>query len=151
MPARRRSATPVITCGDVAVKAAKADSKAWLKGATAERGRAEPMQKGSDVTVWIKLSGLTPGVHGLHMHAGTCARPRRRRRRLGDVTAGPDGNGHAKLTATLERRRRRHGLRARRAAPAPTRRRARSSPAATRSDPWQHGHAPQVTLAARRR
>ena len=45
-------ATPAIACGDVVVKAAKARSKAWLKGTTA-KGWAEAVQKGSDASVWF--------------------------------------------------------------------------------------------------
>jgi len=94
------STTPVITCGDVTPKVEKSAAKAFLKGAGAEKGRAELVQKGSDVSVWIKLSGLTPGAHALQLHAGTCAAPGAVAVSLGDVTAGPDGTVFTKVTAT---------------------------------------------------
>jgi Cu/Zn superoxide dismutase len=94
------SDTPVISCGDIAVKTKNAFAKAWLKGAGDEHGRAELAQKGSDVAVWVKLSGLTPGAHAVHLHAGTCAAPGAVAVSLGDVTAGPDGTAFAKLAAT---------------------------------------------------
>jgi hypothetical protein len=94
------AATSVLSCGDVVVKAAKATSKAWLKGTTA-KGWAEAAQKGSDVTVWVSLHGLTPGVHGLQVRAGTCAAlPSAVAVSLGDITADPDGNARAKVTAS---------------------------------------------------
>ena len=84
----------MISCGDVSVKAdkpAKSAAFTWLKGASVH-GRAELFQSGSDVTVWISLSGLTPGLHAVHLHAGTCAVPASTVPvSLGDVTAGPDG------------------------------------------------------------
>jgi Cu/Zn superoxide dismutase len=96
------SATPAISCGDIAAKTPKVEksaAKAFLKGAAAERGRAELVQKGGDVSVWIKLSGLTPGAHALHLHAGSCAAPGAVAVSLGDVTAGPDGTVFTKVTA----------------------------------------------------
>ncbi len=90
----------VISCGDIAVKSPKSAAKAWLKGAGDEHGRAELVQKGSDVSVWLKLSGLTPGAHGVQLHAGSCAAPGAVAVSLGDVTAGPDGNVFAKLSAS---------------------------------------------------
>lgn len=97
------SATPVISCGDIAAKTPKVEksaAKAFLKGAANERGRAELIQKGSDVSVWIKLSGLTPGAHALNLHAGSCAAPGAVAVSLGDVTAGPDGTARAKVAAS---------------------------------------------------
>jgi Cu/Zn superoxide dismutase len=97
------SATAVISCGDIAAKVVKVDksaAKAFLKGAAAERGRAEILQQGSDVSVWVKLSGLTPGAHALAIHAGSCAAPGAAAVSLGDVTAGPDGTVFAKVAAT---------------------------------------------------
>jgi Cu/Zn superoxide dismutase len=97
------SATPVITCGDIAAKVAKPEksaAKAYLKGAGAEKGRAELIQNGSEVSVWLKLSGLTPGAHALQLHAGSCAAPGAVAVSLGDVTAGPDGTVFTKVTAT---------------------------------------------------
>jgi Cu/Zn superoxide dismutase len=95
--------TPVISCGDVSVKPdrpAKSAAFTWLKGASVH-GRAELLQKGSDVTVWISLSGLTPGLHAVHLHAGTCAAPTSTVPvSLGDVTAGPDGKASMKLAST---------------------------------------------------
>jgi hypothetical protein len=95
------SASPsaVISCGDVTVKAAKTSSKAWLKGTTA-KGHAEAVQKGSDVTVWVTVRGLTPGVHAFNLLAGTCAAPGAVAVSLGDITAGPDGVATAKIAAT---------------------------------------------------
>jgi len=93
------SATPVISCGDVTVKASKAFSKAWIKGATA-KGHAEAVQKGSDVTVWVTVGGLTPGAHALNLIAGTCAAPGAVAVSLGDITAGPDGVATAKISAS---------------------------------------------------
>jgi hypothetical protein len=93
------AATPAITCGDVVVKPAKSSSKAWLKGTTA-KGWAEAVQKGSDVTVWVSLRGLTPGVHALQIRAGSCAMQGPLAVSLGDITADPDGNARAKLTGT---------------------------------------------------
>ena len=94
------SATPVITCGDVTPKVEKSAAKAFLKGAGAEKGRAEIVQKGSDLSVWIKLSGLTPGAHAVQLHAGTCAAPGAVAVSLGDVTAGPDGTVFTKVTSS---------------------------------------------------
>jgi Cu/Zn superoxide dismutase len=92
--------TPGITCGDVIVKTEKSFAKTWLKGAGHEHGAALVEQKGSDVSVWLKLSGLTPGAHAVHIHAGTCAAPGAVAVSLGDVTAGPDGTAFAKIAAT---------------------------------------------------
>jgi Cu/Zn superoxide dismutase len=96
------SATPVISCGDIAAKVPKVEksaAKVFLKGAAAERGHAELVQKGGDVSVWIKLSGLTPGAHALHLHAGSCAALGAVAVSLGDVTAGPDGTVFTKVAA----------------------------------------------------
>ncbi len=96
------SDTPVISCGDIAAKVVKPEksaAKAFLKGAASERGHAELVQKGSDVSVWIKLSGLTPGAHALHLHAGSCAALGAVAVSLGDVTAGPDGTVFTKVSA----------------------------------------------------
>ena len=92
--------TPGIACGDVTVKAEKSFAKTWLKGAGDEHGRAELAQNASDVSVWIKLSGLTPGAHAVQIHSGTCAAPGAAAVSLGDVTAGPDGTAFAKIAAT---------------------------------------------------
>ena len=95
--------TPGIACGDVTVKADKPEksfAKTWLKGAGNEHGRAELLQKGSDVSVWLKVSGLTPGAHALHLHAGSCAAPGVVAVSLGDVTAGPDGTVFTKVAAS---------------------------------------------------
>jgi Cu/Zn superoxide dismutase len=95
-------ATPVISCGDIAAKVVKPETsaaKAFLKGAGAERGHAELVQKGGDVSVWIKLSGLTPGAHALHLHAGSCDSLNAIAVSLGDVTAGPDGTVFTKVAA----------------------------------------------------
>jgi Cu/Zn superoxide dismutase len=89
-----------ISCGDLPAKVAKAYAKAWLKGAAAERGQVELYQKGSDVRVWIKLRGLTPGAHALQIHAGSCAAPGAAVVSLGDVTAGADGKVSQKITAS---------------------------------------------------
>jgi Cu/Zn superoxide dismutase len=94
------SATAVIACGDIAPKVKKAYAKAFLKGAGSERGHAELVQKGSDVSVWIKLRGLTPGAHALQLHAGSCAAPGAVAVSLGDVTAGPDGTVFTKVAAS---------------------------------------------------
>jgi len=95
--------TGLISCGDVSVKPAKPAKSAaftWLKGASVH-GRAELFQNGSDVTVWVSLSGLTPGLHAVHLHAGTCAVPTSTVPvSLGDVTAGPDGKASMKLAST---------------------------------------------------
>jgi Cu/Zn superoxide dismutase len=90
----------VISCGDVSVKPEKSAAVTFLKGANQEHGRAELSQKGNDVTVWISLSGLTPGAHAVHLHAGTCAVPGAVAVSLGDVTAGPDGKVSMKLAST---------------------------------------------------
>ncbi|MDX6628408.1 MAG: hypothetical protein QOH00_654 [Gaiellales bacterium] len=96
--------TAVISCGDVTVKPdkpAKSAAFTWLKGASGVHGRAELLQKGSDVTVWISISGLTPGPHAVHLHAGTCAVPPSTAAvSFGDVTAGPDGKASMKLAST---------------------------------------------------
>jgi Cu/Zn superoxide dismutase len=95
--------TAVISCGDLNAKPPKAEKSAaatFLKGANQEHGRAELIQKDSDVTVWISLSGLTPGAHAVHLHAGTCAVPGAVAVSLGDVTAGPDGKVSMKLAST---------------------------------------------------
>ncbi len=94
------SASAAITCGDIAVKTPKSSAKAFLKGAAGERGHAELVQKGSDVTGWVKLTGLTPGAHALQLHVGSCAAPGAVAVSLGDVTAGPDGTVLAKVAAT---------------------------------------------------
>jgi Cu/Zn superoxide dismutase len=93
------SVTPVISCGDVNVKPEKSAAVTWLKGTTAH-GRAELFQKGSDVSVWISLKGLTPGAHAVHLHVGTCAAPGTIAVSLGDVTAGPDGTASMKIAST---------------------------------------------------
>ncbi|MDX6561327.1 MAG: hypothetical protein QOD65_1141 [Gaiellales bacterium] len=96
------TATPVIACGDIAAQTPKVDksaAKAFLKGAAAEQGRAEVVQNGSDVSVWIKLSGLTPGLHAVLLRAGSCAAPGAVAVSLGDVTAGPDGTVFTKVSA----------------------------------------------------
>jgi Cu/Zn superoxide dismutase len=93
----------VISCGDLNVKPPKAEKSAavtFLKGAGTERGHAELFQKGTDVSVWISLSGLTPGVHAVHLHAGTCKAPGAVAVSLGDVTAGPDGKASMKIAST---------------------------------------------------
>lgn len=95
--------TPGITCGDIVpkvVKTGKTAAKTHLKGAGGERGHAEVIQKGSDVSIWVKLGGLTPGAHALQLIAGTCAAPGAVAVSLGDVTAGPDGSVATKVTAT---------------------------------------------------
>jgi Cu/Zn superoxide dismutase len=99
--------TALISCGDVTVKAPKPDKPAkstaftWLKGASPVHGRAELFQKGTDVTVWISISGLTPGPHAVHLHAGTCAAPSSTAAvSFGDITAGPDGKASMKLAST---------------------------------------------------
>jgi Cu/Zn superoxide dismutase len=92
----------LISCGDLNVKPPKPVRSAavtWLKGATAH-GRAELFQKGSDVSVWISLKGLTPGPHAVHLHVGTCAAPGTIAVSLGDVTAGPDGTASMKIAST---------------------------------------------------
>ena len=96
------STTAVISCGDVAVKAAKTSVAVALAQGhdRQEHGRAELFQKGSDVTVWISLSGLTPGAHAVHLHGGTCAAPGALAVSLGDVTAGPDGKASMKIAST---------------------------------------------------
>jgi Cu/Zn superoxide dismutase len=94
------SATPVIACGDLSIKPQKAAAFTWLKGSGDARGRAEVFQKGSDVTVWIALKGLTPGAHAVHLHVGTCAAPGTVAVSLGDVTAGPDGRASMKIAST---------------------------------------------------
>jgi hypothetical protein len=95
------SASPgaAISCGDITVKAAKTYAKAWLKGTTA-KGHAEAVQKGSDVTVWVTVHGLTPGAHAFSLLAGTCAAPGAVAVSLGDITAGPNGVASAKIPAT---------------------------------------------------
>jgi Cu/Zn superoxide dismutase len=90
----------VISCGDVNVKPAKSAAVTWLKGSSGVHGRAEVFQKGSDVTVWISVSGLAMGPHAVHLHVGTCAAPSTIALSLGDVTAGPDGKASAKITST---------------------------------------------------
>ena len=96
-------ASAVIACGDISVKPQKSAAVTWLKGSTAH-GRAEVIQKGSDVTVWISVSGLTPGAHSVHIHAGACpapgAAPGAITVSLGDVTAGPDGKASMKIAST---------------------------------------------------
>jgi Cu/Zn superoxide dismutase len=94
------SATPVISCGDLSIKPQKSAAVTWLKGASGAHGRAEVFQKGTDVTVWVKLSGLTPGAHAVHLHAGTCAAPGTIVVSLGDLTAGPDGKARMKIAST---------------------------------------------------
>lgn len=94
------SDTPVISCGDVTVKPQKSAAVTWLKGASGAHGRAELVQKDSDVTVWISLKGLTPGAHAVHLHVGTCAAPGTIAVSLGDVTAGPDGTASMKIAST---------------------------------------------------
>jgi Cu/Zn superoxide dismutase len=96
-------ATPVIACGDLNVKPpkpAKSAAVTWLKGTSGAHGHAELFQKGSDVSVWISLSGLTPGAHAVHLHVGTCAAPGTIAVSLGDVTAGPDGKASMKIAST---------------------------------------------------
>jgi Cu/Zn superoxide dismutase len=91
----------VIACGDVNVKSQKSAAVTFLKGANHEHGRAELTQKGSDVTVWISISGLTPGPHAVHLHAGSCKDATVAvALGLGDITAGPDGKASMKITST---------------------------------------------------
>jgi Cu/Zn superoxide dismutase len=93
-------ATPTIACGDVLAKPLKAESRTRLEG-TDVTGFAAARQKGGDVTVWIALRGLTPGVHAVHIHAGPCAPvPGTLALDLGTVTAGSDGRAAAKLTGS---------------------------------------------------
>jgi Cu/Zn superoxide dismutase len=96
-------ASAVISCGDLSIRPQKSAAVTWLKGSTA-RGRAEVFQKGSDVTVWISLSGLTAGTHSVHIHAGACpapgVAPGAITVSLGDVTAGPDGKASMKIAST---------------------------------------------------
>jgi Cu/Zn superoxide dismutase len=94
------SVTPVISCGDINIKPPKSIAMTWLTGASGAHGHAQLSQKGADVTVWINLSGLTPGAHAVHIHAGTCAAPGTATVSLGDVTAGPDGKASMKLAST---------------------------------------------------
>jgi Cu/Zn superoxide dismutase len=93
----------VIACGDLSIKPQKAAAVTWLKGATVH-GRAEVFQKGTDVTVWISLSGLTPGTHSVHLHAGSCpapgVAPGAITVSLGDVLAGSDGKASMKIAST---------------------------------------------------
>ena len=109
------SASAAITCGDIAVKTPKSSAKAFLKGAAGERGHAELVQKGSDVTGWVKLTGLTPGAHAVQLHVGSCAAPGAVAVSLGDVTAGPYGTVLAEGRRHLEHPGGRQGLLARRA------------------------------------
>jgi hypothetical protein len=90
----------VISCGDIKAKTLKAASDARLKGANHERGRAELIQKGSDISAWIKIKGLTPGAHAVQIHAGTCDPLGTAVVSLGNVTADSDGEAFAKLTGT---------------------------------------------------
>ena len=76
------SPTAVISCGDVTVKPAKSYAKAWLKGATA-KGHAEAVQKGSDVTVWVKRQRPDAGRAWLASARRHVRRPRRGRRQPG--------------------------------------------------------------------
>jgi Cu/Zn superoxide dismutase len=94
------SGATVISCGDITAKTPKAASEARLRGANHEHGRVELFQKGSDISGWIKVKGLTPGAHAVQIHAGTCAAPTGAAATLGDVTADADGNAFAKLTGT---------------------------------------------------
>jgi Cu/Zn superoxide dismutase len=97
------AASAVIACGDISIRPEKSAAVTWLKGSTAS-GRAEVFQKGSDVTVWISLSGLTAGTHSVHIHAGACPAPGLAPGAitvsLGDVTAGPDGKASMKIAST---------------------------------------------------
>jgi Cu/Zn superoxide dismutase len=92
--------TAVISCGDVNVQPQKSAAVTWLKGTSGAHGRAQLFQKGSDVTVWVSFSGLTPGPHAVHLHVGTCAAPGTIAVSLGDVTAGPDGKASMKIAST---------------------------------------------------
>src|SRR5262249_53439602 len=92
--------SPVLACGDIAAKVTKSAAKAWLKGASHERGSAEGSQKGSDVGAWVKAGGLTPGAHAVQIVAGSCATPGAVAVSLGDISAGPGGWAFAKLAAT---------------------------------------------------
>ena len=89
----------VISCGDIKTKTPKATSNAWLKGANHEHGHVELVQKGGDISGWIKV--------GASRLARTPCRSTRARvprpapwPTLGDVTADADGNAFAKLAAT---------------------------------------------------
>jgi Cu/Zn superoxide dismutase len=93
------STSAPISCGDVTIKAQRSAAMTWLKGANGVHGRAEVFQKGNDVTVWINVSGLTPGPHAVHLHSGSCGTPGTPAVSLGDVTAGPDGTVSMKVTS----------------------------------------------------
>jgi Cu/Zn superoxide dismutase len=95
-----QSGATVLSCGDIKAKTPKTSSHAHLKGAGKEHGRAELVQKGSDVSAWIKVSGLTAGAHAVQIHAGSCDVPGTLAVSLGDVTADVNGDGFAKLTGT---------------------------------------------------
>jgi Cu/Zn superoxide dismutase len=97
------ASSAAISCGDLNVKPpkpAKSAAVTFLKGASSERGRAELFQKGGDVTVWIRLGGLTPGAHAVHLHVGSCSEHGAVAVSLGDVTAGPDGKASMKIAST---------------------------------------------------
>jgi Cu/Zn superoxide dismutase len=90
-----------IACGDVNVKPQKSAAVTFLRGANHEHGRAELVQKGSDVSVWISISGLTPGAHAVHLHAGSCKDAAVAiTLSLGDITADPDGNASMKIASS---------------------------------------------------
>jgi hypothetical protein len=93
------SGASTIACGDVLANPLKAESKTRLEG-TDVTGFAAARQKGGEVTVWIALRGLTPGVHAVHIHAGSCAAPGTLALDFGTVTAGSDGRAAAKLTGS---------------------------------------------------
>jgi Cu/Zn superoxide dismutase len=97
---------PPIACGDLTVsppkppKSHKAVAVAFLKGDGQEHGRAELFQKDTALTVWISISGLTPGAHAVQLHDGSCKLPGSFVLPLGDITADPDGRASMKLSAT---------------------------------------------------
>ncbi|MET0588991.1 MAG: superoxide dismutase family protein [Novosphingobium sp.] len=82
-------------CATSASKTPAALASATIVNATgAPAGSAVITQSKSGLVLTLKLSGLTPGVHGMHLHTtGNCEAP-------AFTTAGPHLNPHGKQHGT---------------------------------------------------
>ena len=71
-------------------------------GGGSTSGQATVTPNGQQTQVQIQLSGLTPGAHPGHIHAGTCEAIGEVVQPLPEITAGEDGSGTAETTLTLD-------------------------------------------------
>ena len=71
-------------------------------GGSTASGQATVTPNGAQTQVQIQLSGLTPGAHPGHIHAGTCEAIGEVVQALPEITVGEDGTGTAETTLTLD-------------------------------------------------